>query len=121
MSLHLLPFQRRLVRAVEDDRYLTCALSGPRGLGKTTLAGWLCSRALTPGDPLYAGGGKEIVLFSGSIEQCRLVYRAALSFLELHLDDYRLVDSATRVGITHKASRTRLKAIGATRRRAWVS
>ena len=112
MSLHLLPFQRRLVRAVEDDRYLTCALSGPRGLGKTTLAGWLCSRALTPGDPLYAGGGKEIVLFSGSIEQCRLVFRAALSFLEDRIDDYRLVDSATRVGITHKASRTRLKAVG---------
>ena len=112
MSLRLLPFQRRFVRAVESDKYLTCALSGPRGLGKTTLAGWLCARALSPGDRMYAGDGKEIVLFSGSIEQCRLVYRAALSFLEEHLDDYRLVDSATRVGITHKASRTRVKAVG---------
>lgn len=112
MSLRLLPFQKRFVGAVGDDRYLTCALSGPRGLGKTTLGGWLCARALTPGDELYAGAGKEIVLFSGSIEQCRLVYRAALSFLEDRIDEYRLVDSATRVGITHKGSRTRLKAIG---------
>ena len=112
VSLRLLPFQRRFVRAVESDKYLTCALSGPRGLGKTTLAGWLCARALTPGDCLYAGALKEVVLFSGSIEQCRLVFRAAIDFLGDRIDDYRLVDSATRVGITHKASRTRLKAIG---------
>ena len=112
MSLKLLPFQRRFTKAVGDDRYLTCCLSGPRGLGKTTLGGWLCSRALTPGDELYAGDGKEIVLFSGSIEQCRLVYRATLSFLADRMDEYRLVDSATRVGITHRETRTRLKAIG---------
>lgn len=105
------PYQRRFIRAVESDRYLTCCLSCPRGGGKTTLSGWLVARALTPGDSLYAGDGKEVVLFSGSIEQCRLVYRACLEFLP-NLDDYRLVDSATRVAITHKARRTRLKAIG---------
>ena len=41
-----------------------------------------------------------------------LVYRQALKFLEPRLDEYRLVDSATRVAITHTKSRTRLKAVG---------
>ena len=109
--MDLQPFQKRFVKAVESDRYLTCCLSGPRGLGKTTLSGWLVARALTPGDKLYAPGA-EIVLFSGSIEKCRLVYRAALSFLEPRIGEYRLVDSATRVAITRKECRTRLKAVG---------
>ena len=71
----------------------------------------MVARALTPGDPLYVAGG-EVVLFAGSIEQCRLTYRQALGFLEPRIGEYRLVDSATRVAITHKASRTRLKAVG---------
>ena len=108
-----LPYQRRFLAAVADPRYRTVALSMPRGGGKTTLAGHIVARALTPGDPLYVAGG-ECVLFAGSIEQCRLTYRQAIAELEAagRLADYRLVDSATRVAITHKASRTRLKAIG---------
>ena len=85
--------------------------SWPRGCGKTTCAGWIVARALTPGDSLYVAGG-EIVLFAGSIEQCRITYRQALTFLEPRLDEYRLVDSATRVAITRKDCRTRLKAVG---------
>ena len=105
------PYQRRFLKAVDDPRWRTVAASWPRGAGKTTCAGWIVARALTPGDPLFVAGG-EIVLFAGSIEQCRLTYRQALGFLESRLGDYRLVDSATRVAITHKASRTRLKAVG---------
>ena len=105
------PFQKRFIRAVDDPRYRTVAASWPRGCGKTTCAGYIVSRALTPGDPLYVAGG-EIVLFAGSIEQCRLTYRQALTFLEPRLDEYRLVDSATRVAITRKDCRTRLKAVG---------
>ena len=105
------PFQRRFLAAVDSPRYRTVAASWPRGCGKTTMAGYVVSRALTPGDSLYRAGG-EVVLFAGSIEQCRLTYRQALTFLEPRLDEYRLVDSATRVAITHKASRTRLKAVG---------
>ena len=59
----------------------------------------------------YVKGG-EIALFAGCIEQCRLTYRQALTFLEPRIGEYRTVDSATRVAITHKASRTRLKAVG---------
>ena len=105
------PFQRRFLAAVDDPRYRTVAASWPRGCGKTTLAGHVVARALTPGDPLYVAGG-EVVLFAGSIEQCRLTYRQALGFLESRLDEYRLVDSATRVAITRKDCRTRLKAVG---------
>ena len=105
------PFQRRFLKAVGDRRYRTVAASWPRGCGKTTCAGYVVARALTPGDPLFVPGG-EIVLFAGSIEQCRLTYRQAISFLEDRIDDYRLVDSATRVAITHKTTRTRLKAVG---------
>ena len=106
-----LPYQRRLIRAVETRRYATIAASWPRGAGKTTVAGWLVARALTPGDRLYVKGG-EIVLFAGSIEQCRLVFRQALGFLEGRVREFRTVDSATRVAITRKECRTRLKAVG---------
>ena len=105
------PFQRRFLAAVDSPRYRTVAASWPRGCGKTTCAGYIVARALTPGDPLYVAGG-EVVLFAGSIEQCRLTYRQALTFLEPRLDEYRLVDSATRVAITRKDCRTRLKAVG---------
>ena len=104
-------FQNRFLKDIDDPRYRTVAASWPRGCGKTTVAGFVAARALTPGDPLFVPGG-EIVLFAGSIEQTRLVYRQCLGFLEDRLDEYRLVDSATRVAITHKATRTRLKAIG---------
>ena len=109
--MKFLPFQRRFLRAVDDPRYRTVIASWPRGCGKTTSAGYIVARALTPGDSLYVAGG-EIVLFAGSIEQCRLTYRQALTFLEPRLDEYRLVDSATRVAITRKDCRTRLKAVG---------
>ena len=107
------PFQNRFLKDISDPRYRTVAASWPRGCGKTTVAGYIAARALTPGDPLFVPGG-EIVLFAGSIEQTRLVYRQCLGFLDEagRLDEYRLVDSATRVAIKHNATRTRLKAIG---------
>ena len=109
--MHFEPYQKRFLKAVADPRWRTVCASWPRGAGKTTCAGYIVARALTPGDPLFVPGG-EIALFAGSIEQCRLTYRQALGFLEPRIREYRLVDSATRVAITHKASRTRLKAVG---------
>ena len=79
------PYQCRFLAAVDDPRYRTVAASWPRGCGKTTMAGYIVARALTPGDPLYVKGG-EVVLFAGSIEQCRLTYRQALSFLAPRLE-----------------------------------
>ena len=107
----LRPFQRTFLRRALAPGIDTACLSIPRGGGKTTLAGFMVANALNPDHPAYAGDGNEVVLFAGSIEQCRLVYRQAIGFLK-DPDAYRLVDSATRVAITHKERRTRLKAIG---------
>ena len=74
------PYQRRFFKAVDDPTWRTVAASWPRGAGKTTAAGFVVSRALTPGDPLFVPGG-EIVLFSGSIEQTRLVFPASARLL----------------------------------------
>ena len=57
------------------------------------------------------GNGKECVLFSGSIEQSRIVYRVARDLLE-PLGDFRFTDSANRVAIYDKGSTTRLRAHG---------
>ena len=111
VSTDWLPYQRRFLRAAGDPRYRIVALSMPRGGGKTTLAGHLVARALTPGDPLYVAGG-EVVLFAGSIEQCRLTYRQTLAYLGRSLGEYRLTDASNRVAITRTACRTRLKAVG---------
>ena len=115
----LRPFQRRFVRAATAPGIDTAVLSCPRGNGKSWLAGYLVARALTPGDPLFVAGG-ESVLVSGSIEQCRIVYRAARVILAAgpHASEYRYVDSATRVGITHRPTATRLRVLGSASKRA---
>ena len=107
----LLPFQKRFVRAVENVRYDTVALSGPRGLGKTFLAGHILARAMTPGDVLNEPG-REYILGAASLEQARLTYAFIRQTLETNYPgDYRFIDGVTRLGITHKASNTKLRAI----------
>ena len=110
MAERLKPFQREFLAAVEDERYDTIALSGPRGLGKTFIAAKLLTRALTPGDSLFSPG-REVVLGAATLEQARLTY----GFIREWLDDgsgrYRFLDSATRLGITHVPSNTGLRAI----------
>ena len=107
--MELLQFQKRFIRAVENPRYDTVALSGPRGLGKTYLAGYVLARCMTPGDPLHQPG-KEFVLGAASLEQARLTYAYVRQALE-PLGGYRWIDSATRLGATHIASNTKLRAI----------
>ncbi len=106
----LFKFQKDFLAGCLDPEIDTAALSVPRGNGKSWLAGHLVSRILNPSDKLFAPG-TESVLFSGSIEQCRIVFRFARKRLE-PLGGYRFVDSATRVAITHKATGTRLRVIG---------
>ena len=106
----LRPFQTRFLRRALAPGIRTAAMSLPRGNGKSTFAGYLTARALTPGDDLYVSGS-ESVLIGGSIEQCRIVFRAARRILE-PTGEHRFLDSATRCAITHKASNTRLRVIG---------
>ena len=87
----------------------TAALSLPRANGKSWLAAHLLERCLTPGDALHVPGS-EYLLCAGSIEQARLVYRFIRANLEPR-GGYRFIDSATRIGITHLKSNTRLRVL----------
>ena len=108
--MDLRPFQTRFLRGALAPGIDTAALSLPRGNGKSALAGHLVSRVLTLGDPLFRPG-TESVLCAASIEQARIVFRFARETLEVR-GGYRFLDSHTRIGITHKATNTRLRVIG---------
>ena len=81
----------------------------PRGNGKSFLAAHALTRCLTPGDVLHVPGS-EYLLCAASIEQARLCYRFVRTALE-PTGEYRFIDSATRIGITHLASNTRLRVL----------
>ena len=108
--MNLKAFQRKFIKnALRPDIDIAC-LSLPRGNGKSALAAHLLCRALDPGDVLFTPGS-ESVLMSGSIEQCRIVFRFVRAELE-HNPDYRFLDSATRCAIVHRPSNTRLRVVG---------
>ena len=65
---------------------------------------------LDPGDSLFRPG-TESVLCAASIEQARIVFRFARAVLE-PTNEYRFLDSNTRIGITHKETNTKLRVIG---------
>ena len=107
--MKLRPFQQRFIRGAFRQGVDTAALSIPRGNGKSCLAGHLLARALTPGDPMHESG-KEYLLVASSLEQARITYGFIREALEA-TKEYRWLDSSTRVGITHKASNTRLRVL----------
>ena len=108
--MKLKPFQNEFLAAVENPAYDTIALSGPRGLGKTFIAARLLTRCMTPGDSLF-DPGKEVVLGAATLEQARLTYGFIREALGEDNPEYRYLDSATRLGITHKPTNTKLRAI----------
>ncbi len=102
-NMALRPFQLQfLAEAMTHD---TSCFSAPRGNGKSYLAGILVAQFME------TKCGKEAVLFSGSIEQARIVYRTARDILE-PLGGYTFTDAANRVGIVHRSTNTRLRAHG---------
>ena len=107
--LELRGFQRRFVAAALRPDVDTAALSLPRGNGKSWLVVHLLTRALTPGDELHEAGA-EYLLCAGSIEQARLCFRFVRAWLE-PTGTYRFLDSATRIGITHRPTNTRLRVL----------
>ena len=110
----LRPFQRQFMQAVENPAFDVILLTAPRGSGKTFLAGHVLARAMTPGDPLHQPG-KEYVLGAGSLEQARMTFSFIRSALE-PTGQYRWIDSTTRLGATHIASNTKLRAISSNAR-----
>ena len=99
----LRPFQTRFIDNALAPGIDTAVLSLPRGNGKSWLAARLAIRVLTPTDGLFQVG-KESVLLAASIEQSRIVYKFVRDELE-PTGEYRFLDSATRIGITHKATK----------------
>ena len=95
------PFQRRVRRALRSDEYDVVALSGPRGIGKTTLVAY---EAI---DAMEANPGKEIIIISGSLEQGRQPFRILRDVLEPR-GGFRFRDSTTSVSVLHISSGTRI-------------
>ena len=108
--MKLRPFQRTFLANATKPGIETAVLSLPRGNGKSWLAGFLVARLLDPDDRLFQPG-TESVLCAASIEQARIVFRFSRQLLEPH-GGYRFLDSATRAGITHVDTNTRLRVLG---------
>ena len=110
----LLPFQKSFVDAVcrVNNPPEISALSCPRANGKSWLCGGLVARSLTPGDALFEAG-VENILVSSSTAQAKIVLefaRAALGESEGY--------SLRNEGITHLASRARVRIVSSDARRA---
>ena len=108
--LKLRKFQRTFLQNALRPDIDIAALSIARGNGKSALCGDLLARVLDPADSLFRAG-TESVLMSGSIEQCRVIYRFVRAELEPR-GDYRFLDSATRCAVTHVPTNTRLRVVG---------
>ena len=107
MDLQLRKFQKQFIREALKPGIDTACLSIPRGNGKTFLAAHILERCLTPTDQLFQVG-KEYLLCAASIEQARLCFRFIRDNLE-PFGGYRFLDSATRIGITHEYTNTKLR------------
>ena len=109
MAIQLRAFQRRFLKHALAPSCDTAALSLPRANGKTSLCAHILTRCLTPGDPLNKPGA-EYLLCAASIEQARLCFRPIRADLE-PTGEYRFLDSATRIGIVHKPTNTRMRVL----------
>ena len=107
--MNLRPFQRRFIKGAFRDGVDTAVLSLPRGNGKSFLGGDILADCMTPGNPMHEAG-KEYLLLAASLEQARITYGFIRDKLEA-TGEYRWLDSSTRVGITHKATNTRLRVL----------
>ena len=107
--IQLRPFQKRFLKSAFAPGIDTGVLSIPRGNGKSCLAAHILARCLTPGDEWHEKG-KEYLLVASSLEQARCTYGFIREALE-GTKEYRWLDSSTRIGITHKATNTRLRVL----------
>ena len=109
----MLPFQRQFVAAVcrTESPPEIAALSLPRGNGKSWLCGGLIARSMTPGDPLFEPG-VENILVSSSRNQAGITLEFAHA--ALGEDGYRWRAD----GVTHLASRARVRIVSSDARRA---
>ena len=118
--MNLRPFQKKFLSKAFSERVGTSVLSLPRGNGKSTLAAHILERCLSPGDKLFEEGA-EYLLGAASLEQARNAYRPLRGALleREDSDDYRFIDSITRLGITHKPTNTKLRVMSSNAKAAF--
>ena len=115
--MHLQPFQKRFLKSAFAPGVDTACLSLPRANGKSRLAAYIATRAMTPGDSLFRPG-TETILCAASLEQCRPVFGFVREALEASGEKYRFSDSGTRISAVHLTTNTRLRALGSNGRTA---
>ena len=112
----LAPFQRKFINGAFAAGVKKAVLSGPRGIGKSSLTGELLAAAVDPAGPLFVPGS-ESVLLAASVAQARIVFR----FLRRRLGDdgFRYQDSGQRVAVTHASSNTVVRVASSDGKRAF--
>ena len=88
------------------------ALSGPRGLGKTTLVADLARRFLTPGDPLHRPGGVAHVIAAGMAQAQRTTFRQLRGMIGDD-PDYKITENVNLAYVAHRASGTAVSVLAA--------
>ena len=106
-TIELQPFQKCFIRNAFRHDIQTAVLSIARGNGKSTLAAWILTKALTPGDPYFVGGHREALLIAASIKQARYCFAPVREALE-PTGEYTFRDSSNELAITHKATKAKL-------------
>ena len=112
----LAPFQRRFVRGAFRPDVYTAILSGPRGIGKSSLSADILSAYIDPAGPLHRPG-EECVLLASSLDQARVTFRFLRDLLTGA--DYRWLDSGQRVAVTHVPTNTRVRVASSDAKRAF--
>ena len=112
----LAPFQKRFSVGAMAPGIRKAVLSGPRGLGKSSLTGELLAAAVDPAGPLFRLGG-ESVLLASSLDQARLCFGFLRRFVGE--DGFRFQDSGQRVSCTHVPTRTRVRVASSDAKRAF--
>ena len=107
--MKLRPFQKQFIAGATAPGIDTAVLSLPRGNGKTSLAGYLAARILTPDDELFRPG-TESVLLAASLKQARIAFRVCRDLLD-GKPNYKYLDATNRIAIRHVKTRTRLEVI----------
>ena len=108
-------FQTRFIRGAFAPGVHLAVLSGPRGIGKTSLSGWLLAAALDPSGPLHVPASESVML-AGSLDQARACFGVLRD--RCGEDGFRYLDSSTRIRATHVASRARVRVASSDAKRA---
>lgn len=116
-GVELAPFQRRFMRSAFGPHVHKAVLSGPRGLSKSSMSGWLLAAALDSSGPLHSAGSESILL-AGSVDQSR----ACFSFLKRLCPPgggFRYMDTAQRLTATNTITRSRVRVMSSSGKRAF--